>query len=61
MRDSRDEFIQSRRRRGRLSAQGVYECLAVELEPSLGEPFVLDGLQCVTRHATDYGFVHDLD
>ena len=59
--DSCGELVQRIRGRGRLSAQGICECLAIELEPGFGEPFVLDGLQRVARRAAVRRLAHDLD
>ena len=59
--DARSKSAQCLRGRGRLNAQRIRERLAVELEPGLGEPFVLDGLQRVARRAALRSLVHDLD
>ena len=61
VRDPRGEIGQGRGGRRGLDAQGVREDLAVDLEPGMCEPIILDGLQRVARQATCHGIVHDLD
>jgi len=62
--DACDKLVQScrgeGRRRRRLGAQGIRERLAVELEPRLREPIVLDGLQPVARRAARCSLIHNL-